>query len=1197
MATNLSVVFSAVDNISKALKGMAKEVNNANNSFEEIAKKADEAFDRCSDGAEETEQSLQDLAQNIADGFLESFQQVAEEANLSEEELRAAYGELPDFFRGVADGLESEMAGVGDATEETKEDVEELGEEFENTGKKGKKSGEDMKNAMSSLESFMAAAGVVAALKGIAGAFSECAKQAEVTETAFAKLETIAGSSPMEGLKADIMELSAETGIATAALADVAYNAISAGTAVEDSVKMAATASKLATAGFTDTSSALAVLTTATNAYGEAAGTATQISDSLIMVQNLGVTTVAELSANMGKAIATASAYNVSLDNLESSYISVTKAGINTAEGTTYISSMLKELGKEGSSVSDVLVEQTGKSFSQLMDSGYSLADVLGILYESCNEDATALMNLWGSAEAGKAANAIISQGLEQFNDNLKTLQASAGATESAYKTMADTTEFAHNKMENSFANLKTAVGNNLNPMLEVFYSATTGVVEFMTLVTEKAPLLTNLITAVAVGVGVLAVAVTGYTVVTKIATAAEAGWTAMLSTQAGALTLKLGLIGAITAAVGILAVSILSAKEEEVEMTAATDDMNDRMATLTNQYNKACDTFGETSVQAQILAGEMADLQTEISNNSMTMEEFHDHVNNLIESHDAIIDRFTQVQTESEKNREATAKLVGRLRDLQEATDKSSKSEGEMEAILKRLNQLYPELGLNINDVNSNLDLLTKRIEAVAGSTMRAEAEAAEKAITDLLEEQDALLEAQKNAKWNLDRAWQEYRDQNWLQGGWNELWDSGATKKTKEMQAEYDRITAAVNENAAALEEAQRIVNDYADTLSGRSEEALSAANAVDAAITIYMEDVEKLAKDYQAAYEAALTSIEGQWKLWETAGEVAEASILDIGKAMASQIDYWKKYNETLEALHNRNIEGLDDLVASMADGSTESASYLRAMAESSDLDLMLMVAGYQDLRDAQNKTADNMAELETDYEKRLAALEENFKTTIDNMNMESEAYTAATETIQGYINGIKDMQDQAVAQARAVAQAALRELELTPEPETPSLPEVTNPEVPINGPTWTAGPDPSWTLIEPDSGGGGGGHKFAKGTTDSPSVYLAGEEGPEMIISGGHDTVFPAGETDKIIRAVTDESSRGTGDYSYSRSEHSESIISNKTITLNITGSGSMQIDRSTDKESVWENIKDNIKDAIMGILSDEIYEGSEGAYEF
>ena len=112
-------------------------------------------------------------------------------------------------------------------------------------------------------------------------------------------------------------------------------------------------------------------------------------------------------------------------------------------------------------------------------------------------------MNLWGSAEAGKAANAIISQGLEQFNDNLKTLQASAGATESAYKTMADITEFAHNKMENSFANLKTAVGNNLNPMLEVFYSATTGIVDFMTLVTEKAPFLTNLITAVAVGVGV----------------------------------------------------------------------------------------------------------------------------------------------------------------------------------------------------------------------------------------------------------------------------------------------------------------------------------------------------------------------------------------------------------------------------------------------------------------------------------------------------------------------------------------------------------------------------------------------------------------------------------------------------------------------------------------------------------------------
>ena len=47
---------------------------------------------------------------------------------------------------------------------------------------------------------------------------------------------------------------------------------------------------------------------------------------------------------------------------------------------------------------------KTGMVISQLMDNGYSLADVLDILMGSVDGDSSALMNLWGSAEAGKAA-------------------------------------------------------------------------------------------------------------------------------------------------------------------------------------------------------------------------------------------------------------------------------------------------------------------------------------------------------------------------------------------------------------------------------------------------------------------------------------------------------------------------------------------------------------------------------------------------------------------------------------------------------------------------------------------------------------------------------------------------------------------------------------------------------------------------
>ncbi len=308
------------------------------------------------------------------------------------------------------------------------------------------------------------------AITGLIDKCSELASQiieiGSSTETAFAKLETIAGSENIDDLTASLSELAKQTGTSSADLAEVAYNAISAGVSVEEACEMAETATMLATAGFTDADSALSVLTTALNSYGDTAGTATEISDSLVMVQNLGVTTISELSNSIGKAIATGSAYSVSLGNLESAYVSITKAGIGTAEATTYMNSMLNELGDSGSDVSSVLQEQTGKSFTELMNDGYSLADVLSVLYDSCEGDSTALMNLWSSAEAGKASNAIVNQGLSEFNENLSAITSTAGVTEEAYATMSDTFDYQLSVMKTNFQELGIAIFDGLEDPL-----------------------------------------------------------------------------------------------------------------------------------------------------------------------------------------------------------------------------------------------------------------------------------------------------------------------------------------------------------------------------------------------------------------------------------------------------------------------------------------------------------------------------------------------------------------------------------------------------------------------------------------------------------------------------------------------------------------------------------------------------------
>lgn len=290
--------------------------------------------------------------------------------------------------------------------------------------------------------------------------------EASKYETALAKLGTIADTNkvPIQDLGESLKNLSNDTGVAASDLAEVAYNAISAGTDTADAVDMATTATKLAVGGFTDADSALKVLTTALNAYGDEAGSASDISDSLIQVQNLGVTTVGELSSSIGKAIAMGSGYGVSLSNIESSYISLTKQGIATAEATTYMNSMIKELGDSGSDVSQILQDKTGKSFGELMESGMSLGDVIGILQDSVDGNSEAFNQLWSSAEGGMAASAIVNNGLDEFNANLETLQNTSGETETAYSKMSDTFAFKMQTLKTNIANLASSIGETILP-------------------------------------------------------------------------------------------------------------------------------------------------------------------------------------------------------------------------------------------------------------------------------------------------------------------------------------------------------------------------------------------------------------------------------------------------------------------------------------------------------------------------------------------------------------------------------------------------------------------------------------------------------------------------------------------------------------------------------------------------------------
>lgn len=337
-----------------------------------------------------------------------------------------------------------------------------------------------------------------------AGTGAAALKMASDFTNAMAKVDTIASGVPLDQLRKDILALSSETGIAAEIIANNVYDAISAGQDTADAVDFVSNATKLAKAGFAEAGQSLDILTTIMNAYGMESEKVGEVSDMLIQIQNKGKVTVGELSAAMGKVIPTANAMNVGLDQLGAGYAILTSNGIKAAEATTYMNAMLNEMGKSGTKTDKVLKELTGKGFKDLSAEGKSVGDILSILKDNAEANNQSLADMFGSAEAGKAALVLLKDGADGFNESVSEMKDSAGATQSAFEklqTPGEKSTIALNKLKNVMiqlgdvglpvlAKIADFVGKVADKLLGMNETTRTVIVIMLALVASIAPVL-----------------------------------------------------------------------------------------------------------------------------------------------------------------------------------------------------------------------------------------------------------------------------------------------------------------------------------------------------------------------------------------------------------------------------------------------------------------------------------------------------------------------------------------------------------------------------------------------------------------------------------------------------------------------------------------------------------------------------------
>ena len=324
-------------------------------------------------------------------------------------------------------------------------------------------------------------------IKGLSEAYNEATKLDEKLRGA----STLYGSVAVDQTKLvdNLKSISLQTGESLEVLGQTVYDAMSAGVQptedMAEVLQVVSASSKLAKAGFTDTNTAMKASLSVINAYGMGIENINKVSDILLNTQNLGVTTVGELSNALSKVTPVASAFGVSIENVTSALALMTKQGTNTEVASTGLSSILSELGKSGTTASENLQKAslsaglTETSFKGLLDSGKSLGDILDIMSQYAEQNNLSLVDMFSSIEAGKSALQITNAGAEEFNKTLDSMETATGLVSESFEKMVTPSQ----KLDSAIATLKTTIGEKLKPAVD---SAKTALANLLTKMTGQ---------------------------------------------------------------------------------------------------------------------------------------------------------------------------------------------------------------------------------------------------------------------------------------------------------------------------------------------------------------------------------------------------------------------------------------------------------------------------------------------------------------------------------------------------------------------------------------------------------------------------------------------------------------------------------------------------------------------------------------
>lgn len=372
-------------------------------------------------------------------------------------------------------------------TDSAERDLDELKRKLKDTSAEGKKgfneagkaldtadkSTKGLTVSMSSLKKALTGLSISTVAYKVAQGVKDIYVTTEEAYASIRKASTMFGDVAVdqENLVNKLSKIAADTGSEIATLGEAVYQAMSAGIAptedMADVLSAVEKSAKLASGGFTDTETAMSATLSVLNAYKMDIKDLDKIQGILLQTQNKGVTTVGQLGSALSKVTPTASAFGVSFEQVASSIALMTKQGTSTEIAATALSTVLSELGKDGTTASDNLekaAQSAGKtttSFSGLLKEGMNVSEILSLMSDYATKNGLSMVDMFGSIEAGRAALQLAGDNTEDFNDILKSMSDTTGLVQESFEKTVTPAD----RLASSFNNLVVTVGTKMKPV------------------------------------------------------------------------------------------------------------------------------------------------------------------------------------------------------------------------------------------------------------------------------------------------------------------------------------------------------------------------------------------------------------------------------------------------------------------------------------------------------------------------------------------------------------------------------------------------------------------------------------------------------------------------------------------------------------------------------------------------------------